>query len=302
MAQGLNELPPLDAGVDVSLPRAEIPSLDVTVEVDLPSQTNKLYEHVVGFGAGAAYGLTSVIVGQPLDTVKTRMQARPDLAKASMFRTARELAHSEGLRGLYRGGMPVFLGGTLFRSAQFGVYEVVLKHLQECTPSHKFFGFLNWQIAIAGVCGGVARGLIEAPFDKVKVTRQVGQNWTVRTLLDGSAITILRNSVLMCSFSIYRDIVPPLVPGGLGPFWLGATCSNLAWLTMWPLDVIKSQRQSGLYTGQSAIALLADAVRSGRLFRGVIPGIARSTVANGSAMVAYKKIEELAARPLPKWR
>ena len=32
-----------------------------------------------------------------------------------------------------------------------------------------------------------------------------------------------------------------LVPGGLGPFWTGAICANLAWLTIWPIDVVKSQ-------------------------------------------------------------
>lgn len=264
-----------------------------------PSQ--QFLEQMVGFVAGAAYGVTSVAVGQPLDTIKTRMQTRSDSMQTNSFRVGLDLARAQGITGLYRGGLPVVLGGTLFRSAQFGVYEVALRHLKEKTPAYKV-GFLDWQVAVAGLAGGIGRGVIEAPFDRVKVTRQCEEPWTMRTLFQGSAVTIGRNAGLFCSFSIYRDVIPPLFPGGLSPFWMGAMCSNLAWLTIWPLDVIKSQRQSGLFQNHSSFSLLARAARGGILFRGVVPGIARSTIANGSAMVAYKKIEELAHMQLPRWR
>jgi len=266
------------------------------------SLSGKSAELATGFFAGAAYGFTSVVVGQPLETIKTRMQARPDSLKSNTWRVGIDLARSQGIQGLYRGGLPVFLGGTLFRSAQFGVYEFALRHLKQSTTGYKFGGVLDWQVAVAGVAGGVARGAIEAPFDLVKVTRQVESKWTLSTLFRGSSVTMARNSALFCSFSIYRDIIPPLIPGGLSPFWTGAMCSNLAWLTVWPLDVIKSQRQSGNYAGKSSWALLAEAARSGLLLRGVAPGLARSTVANGCAMVVYKKVEEMALTPIQKWR
>mmetsp|Transcript_60330 Transcript_60330/g.156718 ORF Transcript_60330/g.156718 Transcript_60330/m.156718 type:complete len:285 (-) Transcript_60330:12-866(-) len=278
----------------------QLTSLDL-VELLTPSRTKTL-EYAVGFVAGGAYGLTSVIVGQPLDTVKTRMQARPDSVSSNTLRIGLDLARTQGLTGLYRGGVPVFLGGTLFRSAQFGVYELALAKLREHTPKYRLFGVFDWQVALAGAAGGVGRGVIEAPFDRIKVTRQVEQQWTLRTLFSGAGVTLWRNSALFCSFSIYRDTVVPLIPGGLSPFWMGALCSNLAWLTIWPLDVVKSQRQSGNYPGHSSPALLAEAARGGLLLRGLLPGLARSTVANGTAMVAYKKIEELANMQLPRWR
>jgi solute carrier family 25 carnitine/acylcarnitine transporter 20/29 len=276
----------------------DVSSIEIRIKVERPVWL----DGAIGFFAGGAYGVTSVIVGQPLDTIKTRMQARPDSITIGPLRVAAGLARSQGLSGLYRGGMPVMLGGTLFRSAQFGVYEVALKNLQEHTPSHRLFGLLDWQVAVAGAAGGVARGLIEAPFDSVKVSRQVEQKWSFSTLFRGAGVTTGRNTGLFCAFSIYRDILPPLIPGGLSPFWMGATCSNLAWLTIWPLDVVKSQRQSGLYPGHSSWALLLESARGGLLLRGVVPGLARSTLANGCAMVAYKRIEELANTQLPSWR
>lgn len=148
----------------------------------------------------------------------------------------------------------MLLGGTLFRSAQFGVYEVALRHLKQQTPKHDLLGVLDWQVPVAGLVGGVARGIIEAPFDLVKVSRQVEQTWSVSTLFKGSAVTVARNAGLFCAFSVYRELIPPLIPGGLGTFWTGALCSNLAWLTIWPLDVIKSQRQSGNFSGHSSVS------------------------------------------------
>lgn len=51
------------------------------------------------FVAGFAYGLTTVLVGQPLDTIKTRLQAIGD---KSAFETGTYIYTNEGIRGLYR--------------------------------------------------------------------------------------------------------------------------------------------------------------------------------------------------------
>jgi hypothetical protein len=45
--------------------------------------------------------------------------------------------------------------------------------------------------------------------------------------------------------------------------------------------------QSGNYKGVPLSTLVLDVVRSGRLFRGLLPGLMRSTIANGTAMVAF---------------
>lgn len=57
-----------------------------------------------------------------------------------------------------------------------------------------------------------------------------------------------------------------------------------------PLDVVKSQIQSGKYNGHY-LTLLKDIVTKGLLFRGILPGMTRSFVANGISMVAYDKTE-----------
>lgn len=260
-------------------------------------------EFGITFAAGYAYGLTTVVVGQPLDTIKTRMQAMPQSAGRSMVGVGRDVFAREGIRGLYRGGLPLLMGGGLMRSAQFGVSGKVADVLKNDLklPQYSLFGIFNYQVVLSGIAGGISRGLVEAPTDFFKVRRQVEQRLSMRAVLSGTSVTLLRNTFLYSGFVIYMDLskqlcnaglVPGLltVPDGsqLTPFWKGAICANLAWLTVWPGDVVKTQRQSGNYEGVSSLSLLKENIATGRLYKGVLPGLARSTIANGTSMVVYE--------------
>lgn len=205
---------------------------------------------------------------------------------------------------MYRGGLPLFIGGSFMRSAQFGVSGACKAWLESTfgETQNRLFGVVDWQVIVAGIAGGVGRGIVETPTDFLKTRRQVEKGWTVSHLLDGTGITLARNTSLFSFFVLYLDFSKQLckaghVPSfllqpsgeGLTPFAKGAICANLAWLTIWPLDVLKTQRQSGNYEG-SSLQLLKANLQSGRLFRGVLPGLFRSTIANGSSMVVYEYV------------
>lgn len=221
-------------------------------------------EYLVTFAAGASYGLTTVLVGQPLDTIKTRMQGVPSTGRHNSVWVGLELYRKEGMRGLYRGGLPLFLGGSVMRSAQFGASGMVKHWLdghQDTLPQFKFFGLLDWQVIAAGIVGGLARGLVEIPTDFLKTRRQVEREWQWSHLTDGTGITLMRNAVLFSAFICYVDLskqacqagyVPSTLMNGEGtgltPFAKGAMCANMAWLTVWPADVVKTQVSSGRWT------------------------------------------------------
>jgi len=261
-----------------------------------PTPHSDAYKSVVSFTAGAFYGFTSVVVGQPFDTIKTRQQA--SAVRQSGWKTGVDLFAKEGVRGLYRGGAPLFVGGALIRSAQFGVFESAMTVLGGPAKS-RVFGVFDVHVIVAGFCGGVGRGLVESPFEFVKVRRQVDQPWKLRDVYRGSGVTLVRNSILFMNFMVVMDVLKKLVPGGdqLGPFVTGAVCSNVAWFSIWPLDVLKSRRQSGLYEGGSALSQLRAVVQSGALFRGLLPGLARSTVANGCSMFVFDKVKTFMLAP-----
>lgn len=109
------------------------------------------------------------------------------------------------------------------RSAQFGVYNNCLDILRDkqgrIEQSDRILGTFDYQVILAGFAGGIGRGLVEGPFEFVKVRRQVGQSWKWGELLQGSQATIFRNSILFCSFMIYIDMSKQIVPGEVNHCW-----------------------------------------------------------------------------------
>lgn len=180
-------------------------------------------------------------------------------------------------------------------------------------PKYKLLGTIDSNVLLAGIAGGLGRALVEITTDFFKIRRQVqldsNKKLTMdvirKQILDGSVVTMMRNTILFASFIVYVDLskqacgaglIPSILTNtngdGLTPFAKGAVCANMAWLTCWPMDVIKTQRQSGNYKASAtAFQLLAENYKSGRLFRGLVPGLLRSTIANGSSMVVYETVQ-----------
>jgi len=266
-------------------------------------------DHIVTFGAGSAYGFSSVIIGQPLDTIKVRMQGLPNASKLSSSKVGRDLFRKEGIRGLYRGGLPLLVGGSLMRSAQFGVSGASKTWLEKNTNNGQP---AFWHVVLSGMAGGLGRGIVEIPTDFFKTRRQVEHsNYKFREIFDGSGVTMMRNAGLFSLFMIYIDFSSQLCKKGYVPsalttedghtlssFPKGAICANLAWLTIWPFDVVKTQRQSGNYTSQTTTQLFQDNFRSGRFFRGIVPGLVRATITNGSSMVLYDYVHSTLSEQL----
>ena len=85
-----------------------------------------LREAGISLGTGILYGMTSVAVGHPFDTIKTKMTAQHGFLESKdngMFRQMSKVLRAEGLRGLYRGWFPPLWGSGLYRSVQFAVFE-----------------------------------------------------------------------------------------------------------------------------------------------------------------------------------
>lgn len=266
--------------------------------------------NIESFIAGFAYGGTAVLVGQPMETLKTLAQVQSTAASpssvaaggtssSSIFQTAKNLYSTAGIRGFYRGGMPLLLGGGLMRSAQFGVYQSVVPTLEnrygKTDPSNYWLGCINPHVVAAGWAGGIGRGLVEGPFEMVKVRRQVVAGWHFRDMFQGFGTTVVRNSFLFSGFVIYLDIFKQQMEMRdmtVTPFVKAGICANMAWLTIWPLDVVKTRRQSGKYDGKSVAWLLGDALRRGNMYRGLSVGMLRSFLANGASMEVYTIVEK----------
>jgi solute carrier family 25 (mitochondrial carnitine/acylcarnitine transporter), member 20/29 len=169
-------------------------------------------EAMRGLVCGTIYGLTSPLIGHPLDTVKTKMQAQAGYMTGSALRTLTDVVRKEGFLALYRGLLPPLVGSSIFRSVQFSVYAAAYgaagagagsgagaDSLSSSSSSSSPFltrevpgtGGLQVRVLTSGLVASLARALIETPLELIKVRRQTGQAW----LASGSAGEALRNPV-----------------------------------------------------------------------------------------------------------
>ncbi|CAE7608669.1 mcfL [Symbiodinium sp. CCMP2456] len=221
---------------------------------------------------GIVYGATATLLGQPLDTIKTKMQTdrltgrasgRPgtlQVARQILQTAPGELAHSRPVRkvaGFYRGSLPVLCGSVIFRSVPFTVYSGVYASLEPAS----FFGTLDpflgveRRIWLSGAVAGLGRAVVENPFEVLKTQKQVRgldyqQILKARCLWQGLAATCSRNVVLVTLFFVLSDRLNRsrelvnFLDFRQHPFLRGCIVTSCCWLAAWPLDVIKSQLQS----------------------------------------------------------
>ena len=73
--------------------------------------------------AGTIGGITTVLVGHPLDTIKVRLQTNTEYS--SMLQCVRATLAKEGLSGFYSGMSSPLAGEALFNAVQFLSYGTI---------------------------------------------------------------------------------------------------------------------------------------------------------------------------------
>jgi solute carrier family 25 protein 33/36 len=84
--------------------------------------------------AGGTAGAIGTIITCPLEVLKTRYQARTHTGNGHSPLTAmRQIAKTEGIRGLWRGLMPTLVGTVPSRAIYFNVYSFCKHELSKCS-------------------------------------------------------------------------------------------------------------------------------------------------------------------------
>ena len=264
-----------------------------------------------GLGVGVLYGTTSVCVGHPFDTVKTKMQAQSGFESRNMIKTFTTTVKEQGIRGLYRGCLPPLFGSGIFRSVQFAVFEAAYTYMDVPFARYElpFTGGLQVRVLTGGFLASTARAIIETPLEYAKVRRQTQQNWRLRDVYTGFGVTWMRTIGLMCTYFIIIDSARRHVPEVfnshvIGPFLLSGFAATFAWWVVWPLEYMKSQVQGNYGRQQTLLKRMSGVVRERGgilgLYRGIGPGTIRSFIANGTSMIvmqfAQRKVSQLGLR------
>lgn len=230
------------------------------------------------FLAGSIAGASGMLIGHPLDTIKTYAQV------------GRELPVS--LRSLFRGvGLQMVMAGSV-QAANLGIYENVRRRL-EVDPGHQL-----WPHAVAGTIGGLCIAPVTIPLGRVKVQQQLyGDTFAVtarsirstHSLYAGATMMSLFESsrgLYMLCYCILKEQLSQRRPSEALPLWArtlaGAGANMITWGVMYPVTVVGTVQQAeAAATGHSANALtcvrrLCAEEGIGRLYRGYTLTIVRA--------------------------
>jgi len=283
----------------------------------------------IDFIAGTAGGIANVYVGQPLDTIKVKMQMFPMLY-TNALRCGIETFKKDGFaKGLYAGTVPALTANVAENAVLFLSYGQCQKLIAKAR--HKDQIQLNSvENALSGSCAAFFAALVICPTELVKcrlqAAREVSNSTNVgpfrlvkdifresgiRGFYHGLVSTFIREmpgyffffgayemsrSFFTCKGKTKDDIgiLKTALCGGVGGVSL--------WVAIFPVDVIKSRvqidSQSALAKGGFINAFKTICKNEGiaALYSGLGPTIVRSFFATGALFVAVEETKRFLTR------
>ncbi|THH30877.1 hypothetical protein EUX98_g3324 [Antrodiella citrinella] len=248
--------------------------------------------------AGSVGGAAQVLVGQPLDTVKTRAQIAPKGMFKGPMDILTQTLKKEGFIGLYKGMASPLLGIAGVNSLLFAAYGASKRIISP------FPQLSLKETAAAGAMAGAANAILASPAEMFKVrmqgqygakddknlrtvAREMWREWGFRKgVMRGYWVTVAREIPAYAGFYTafefsrrqFRSIY-----GSDIPVWAllasGSTGGISYWLSCYPLDVVKSRIQlratppTGTpvqYIARELRAIVAESGVAG-LFKGLSP-------------------------------
>jgi len=222
--------------------------------------------------AGAVGGVAQVLIGQPFDIVKVRLQTSSHYVGA--LDAAAKIYKNEGTLAFYKGTLTPLIGIGACVSIQFGAFHDARRRIAAYNAQrHTERTDLTYgQYYLAGAAAGVANSTISGPIEHVRIRLQTqphgaarlydGPADCVRKLLKtggvanglyrGEVVTILREAqaygVWFLTFEYLMKMESRNKPRSDIPSWKIALYGGLAgealWLASYPLDVVKSRMQT----------------------------------------------------------
>jgi solute carrier family 25 carnitine/acylcarnitine transporter 20/29 len=208
--------------------------------------------------AGLISGTTQSIVGHPLDTMKVWRQHNIPKSRISLF---------SGLK------YPLITGSLLtsiqFTAAAVAIDELNKQNIGTCANT------------LGGAMAGVTSGILTSPVDKYKIGKQTQTNLSRYGLT-----SCLLREIPACA--IYFGSYPEIKERIDSTFVSGALAGVASWLFTYPMDVIKTQIQSGESTN---IRSALNRIKRGEIAisNGLGFCLARAFLINGVGFVVYEK-------------
>lgn len=287
-------------------------------------KSNPVIQAAIDLTAGALGGTVCVLTGQPLDTVKVKMQTFPGLYKG-VADCCLKTYSQVGFRGFYKGTGPALMAYVAENSVLFMCYGFCQQFVRKVVGLDKQARLSDLQNAAAGSLASAFASLTLCPTELVKCRLQTMYEMEVSGKIVKSHNTVwsVVRGILRKDgpLGFYRGLSSTLVQevpgyffffGGyevsrsffasgrskdeLGPVPLmisGGIAGICLWLVIYPVDCIKSRIQVLSMSGKQArfLRTLLSVVESegiAALYSGLTASMIRAFPANGSLVLAYE--------------
>ncbi|CAK9825820.1 Mitochondrial ornithine transporter 1 [Anthophora retusa] len=286
---------------------------------------------LIDFIAGSLGGMALVYVGQPLDTVKVKMQTFPSMYKGMVNCFLKTLRTDGVMHGLYAGTVPALVANVAENSVLFAAYGGCQKAISNVLGVEKVENLTSIQNAWAGFFAAFFSSLTLCPTELIKcklqaikevqmeikgpvtavgeigswrLTSQIIKEHGVRGLFTGLSSTIAREMpgyfFFFGGYEVTRGLLakPNQSKDDIG--WqktmvAGAVGGTVLWLVIFPADVVKSRIQvKNLKT--PALAVMKNIVRNegiSSLYNGLKPTLIRTVPATATLFVTYEYTKKL---------
>ncbi|KAI8911075.1 mitochondrial carrier domain-containing protein, partial [Gorgonomyces haynaldii] len=272
--------------------------------------------------AGSFGGIVQVLVGQPFDTVKVRLQTQSTTnpVYSGMVDCAAKTLKSEGILGFYKGTLTPLVGIGACVSIQFGALETLKRAFSG--PQKKELTLS--QLFLCGAGSGLANSVLSGPIEHVRIRLQVQS--AANKVYDGP-FDFLRKVYASHGFAgIYKAQAITMVRefGGYGIYFAtyeyliqkkmkdnridrnqvsawhqllyGALSGYALWLVIYPIDAIKSKLQTDAFNpSDRAFKSSMDCLKKtlaqqgvSGLYKGFWACMLRAGPANASTFAAYE--------------
>lgn len=154
------------------------------------------------FVAGACGGLACVAAGQPLDTIKVKMQAYPHIYK-SLYQAVKKTMVEERLRGFYAGAVPAVVCNVSENAVLFLSYNHCQTFVQWVAGIESRADMSVHQLSLAGSMASFFSSITTSPCELVKCRLQTHSvsNHSKQVMTPVSAVrSILRDEGMVGIF------------------------------------------------------------------------------------------------------
>jgi solute carrier family 25 (mitochondrial carnitine/acylcarnitine transporter), member 20/29 len=273
------------------------------------------------FIAGALAGTSQVLVGQPFDLVKVRLQTSTQAISPLVI--AKNILLNEGPLAFYKGTLSPLLGMSFAVAFQFTGYEFCKRALQKSKGPDKSLSLLD--LMFAGGFGGFCYSILVSPMELFRIKMQiqttdskVKYNSSIdagikifktygltKGVLKGYFATFLREyfgsaiyfgtyeGLMQITLKKYKErnkipLYRVLAFGGLSGITL--------WILVLPIDVIKSRMQGSEFgdpvfeSFRETVKLTIKESGFGGFYRGLLPVLFRAPIVNAVSFLVYEKV------------